>query len=338
MSRKIRIGFIGAGSWGQRKHLPAINYIREHCKDIYDVEIAALCEMDNAVAKRVSEQYKIPKTYSNLEEFAADETLDCYVVVISPKGLKSVVETLYQRRVPIFTEKPPGLTWQEAFHLAESIKVPNVVAFNRRYFPIIDKLKEVLEEMDEIYYVDCNFYRHERYDSKYFFQTNQKSQPPFVIGTAVHGINILEYLFGNITSCNTTKVRVKTNQTDAWLSDLDFNNEIKGRIKILPCSGSHTEWIEIHSQKRSIYAHFCLYGIDYPGKIVVHERGRIREVIDGNPKEPRIVQEGFVGEYLDFFRAIIEHKPTRSNFQNAVNSMRIAEQIENEIHNTHIAR
>jgi len=329
MTKSIRVGLLGAGQWGLTKHFPAITYVQEHYADRFDIKIAALCERDPEVAREVSDEYNISTVYNDLKSFSLDRTLDCYVVVVDPCSLKPIIETLYQRRVPLFTEKPPGLTSEEAQFFADNIDVPNVVAFNRRYFPIVQTFRRLLEELVGIYYVDCSFYRSERYDSKWFYEGKDPKAKPFVIGTGLHAINLLEYLFGQIASCRTTSLSVTTNETEAWLCDLEFLSGIRGRLKMLPCSGSATEWIEVHSQRRSLYMHYDMYSeIDYPGRIWVHEGGELKEIIEGESGLPRMVNEGFVGEYIDFFQAVADGSPTRSNFQNAVSSMRIAEGIE----------
>lgn len=329
MPRRIRVGFIGAGDWGRQKHLPAIAYVREHYADRFDVQIAALCERNPEIAAQVSGEYAIPTVYGELETFAADESLDCYAVVIDPRGLCSVLETLYQRRVPIFTEKPPGVSLDEARHLAQTIDVPNLVAFNRRYFPIIGQFKKLLADLEGIYYVDCSFYRHERRDSKWFREGTHPGAVPFVVGTGLHAINLLDYLFGDIATVSTKELAVGADETAAWLCDLDFCSGVQGRLKMLPCSGSAVEWIEVHSPRRSLYAHYGVYSpIDYPGTIYVHDEGRLAKVIEGQQAMSRLVDEGFVGEYLDFFQAVVGGAPTKSNLQNSVNSIRIADQIE----------
>ncbi|MCJ7737214.1 MAG: Gfo/Idh/MocA family oxidoreductase, partial [Anaerolineae bacterium] len=300
-----------------------------HYSDRFDVRIAALCERDPEIASRVSREYGIRTVYSDVESFSMDETLDCYVVIIRPRALKPVLKTLVRRRAPIFTEKPPGFSADEAEALAGLIDVPNVVAFNRRYFPIVETFRQLLNELDGIYYVDCSFYRSERYDSQLFSEGKGSNASPFVMGTGLHAINLLEYLFGEIASCRSTNVSVPTNATQAWLCDLDFASGLAGRLKMLPCTGSAVEWIEVHSQCRSLHLHHGMYGkIDYPGTIWVHEGGELTEIIHGDGELPRLVNVGFVGKYLEFFQAVAAGGPTRSNFRNAVNSIRVAEGIE----------
>jgi hypothetical protein len=73
-----------------------------------------------------------------------------------------------------------------------------------------------------------------------------------------------------------------------------------------------------------------------PGEIVIEENERaevlhkqqlVRRTIPGG-LGLEIIERGIVAEYEEFFAAVRSGRSTRSNFQNAVNSMRIAEAIE----------
>ena len=52
-------------------------------------------------------------------------------------------------------------------------------------------------------------------------------------------------------------------------------------------------------------------------------------VLSGSNEGLEIVERGIVGEYEEFFSRACAGLSTRSNFQNALNSMRVAEAIEN---------
>jgi len=327
MATRIRLGLLGAGAWGRQKHLPAIDYIRRHYADELDIQIAALCEQDSAIADEVCRQYAIGRHYVDLFPFAEDPDLDAYVVVVNPRGLTAVLERLAPRGLPIFSEKPPGWSLAEAQHLAEIVPTPNLVAYNRRYFPITERARAAIAELQAPYYVSCNICRHARPDSQDYAQ-GLPGAVPFVMGTAIHELNLLEYLFGPISDCRPTPI-ASSAQVDHWHADLAFDGGLTGRMNILPCCGSATEWIEVHSPERSLYIRLGIYSpIDLPGSIEVHEKGQLVEVIRGDESIPQLVQEGFCGEYLAFFRAIRDGGSTRSTFQSAVNTMRVCQIIE----------
>jgi predicted dehydrogenase len=323
MKDKIRLGFLGAGGWGRQNHLPALRLIKERNLGPCQLEIAALCEAKPDVLKTVGDEYGIAKRYTNVEEFAADKDIDAYAVVINPIYLEDVLKVLMRRKVPIFSEKPSGPDYETAKRLATLVQVPNVVAYNRRYFPLNQQFKKLVDETEGIYYVSCNFYRYERYDS------HRAELTPFIIGTAVHTVNLFEHYFGPIRDCQTEVLKVPSNNTKFWKVNVNMESGLRACMDVLPCTGSMTEWMEVHSQQRSLYLRNCQWGtIDAPGEIIVHERGKLVDVIRGDKDQPIAITGGFVGEYLDFFQAALTGSPTLSNFQNSAETMRFSEAIE----------
>ncbi len=320
----IRIGLFGAGGWARENHIPAISYVRQHHAQEFDVELVALCERDPASAEKARAACPIRRVYDGPEGFLEDPDINCFVVIVRLSSLRSVVELVAPRGLPVFSEKPPGLTYDDARHLADLVRVPNVVAFNRRYFPIVRRFSKLLASGSDIYYVRAGMFRNERYDS-----VPSRGHEPFVLGTGVHLINLLEHLFGPIVSASSRGVEVRANKTWGWLTDLRFDSGLPGRMDLLPCSGSESERIEAHGRDRSLYLWGCQYGLlEPPGRIEIHRNGRQREVIDGDPSLPSVVAAGFVDEYLDFFRAVRDGSPTRSSFKTSAETMRIAQEIE----------
>lgn len=208
--------------------------------------------------------------------------------------------------------------------LAREVKVPHVVAFNRRYFPIVERFADLVRRTDGLSFVDAAFTRHHRLDSAPDGQGH--GDVPFVVGTAIHTINLLEHLFGEISDCRATVFQ--SGGSPAWLADLQFRSGVAGRMRILPCAGSMTEWLEAHSPERSLYMRYSMYGADYPGRIEVHEAGAPATTVEGDATLPRPANEGFVGEYRELLGLVLGQGRSRSTLAGSVNSMRVAEMIE----------
>jgi predicted dehydrogenase len=327
---KIRVGFLGVGAWGRENHLPALAYLRQYCLDGFEVELAALCERKPDVARDMAAQFAILRVYATLDALLAAGGIDCLVVVVKPRKLEAVITQLVPGGLPVLMEKPPTRTSAGAQRLAARVKAPHVVGFNRRYFPLVERFKALVDALDGPYLAGCSFYRSERYDSQRFAQAPDTYDFPFMVGTAIHGINLLEHLCGEIVGCDVAPIAVRTNQTYAAVSHLRFASGLAGEMRILPCCGSSTERIEVHSQRRSLYLRAgLLYGTsDLPGSIEIHEGGRLVERIEGDADQSPLIRGGFVGEYLDLFRAMRVGTPTRATLANSVNSMRVCERIE----------
>ncbi|MCF8159877.1 MAG: Gfo/Idh/MocA family oxidoreductase [Polaromonas sp.] len=311
-NKPLRIALIGAGEWAREYHLPSLAVLAKETA----IEIAGIWNRTRETAEQVARQFSIGRVYDDLADALNDEHLDCFVVLVNSNVLLEIVSKLMVRGVPIFTEKPPGKTYLDALLLAQRIKVPNVVAFNRRYMPINRRFKQIADGIDRPYFAECHFYRNERnYDH-------------FVRETGVHGINYMEYLCGPIIAVRTETGTISKNGSDFWISSVVFESGICGLFKFFPCCGSSIERYELHGRNTSIYLH-CpqSYTSDHPGKIEVHEHGRVISTLDDDDGDGLLTM-GIIDEYRDFFRAITERSNTASNFGNAANTMKVAEAIE----------
>ena len=324
---KVALGYIGAGGWGEGKHIAAINYIRRDLGD--DVEIVALCEKDPDRAREVARKYGIRKTCSSVEELSLDKDVNCFAVTITPSSLSSVLPVLAGRKLPIFCEKPPGISYAEAQHFARILPPANVVAFNRRYFPLVARFKEIVSRLPPPLYVNASFYRHNRIDSLDHEQDPSRREPTFVIGTALHMINLLEYVIGPIVDAASERFPTARQGVVGWDCKLKFQGGIPGALRIVPCCGANTEWLEYHSDEVSVGLLCSLYSkLDYPGKIVIQKKGAEQQVIPGDADAPLLINQGFVGEYREFFDLVRGRGKSRSDFNSSLNGMRIAEAIE----------
>ncbi len=311
----INLAFVGSGNWARKHHFPALAYVRTHATGHFDLRLRGIYSLDQAAAADVAAQYGFARVYDSLDELLADRTINAVAVAVPPEAAAGVLERVATLRVPIFSEKPPGINAAQAQRLSEIITVPNVLAFNRRYAPLNNVFKDTVAQMADIYFVEGHFFRHNRLDDT------------FIIGTGIHWINFMTYLFGDIAHVSVDRFRNPQNETWACIAQVIFTAGFKGALKFFPCSGSQVERVEVHSNVQSAYLDGPLG--DNPGEIVI-ETGTERQVIQPEALSvaPEIVRIGIVGEYEEFFTVVCDGTLSRSTFQNAVNAMRVAEAIE----------
>lgn len=312
MGDTVNLAFVGTGGWAQRYHFPTLKHLRE---EGVPLRLRGVTSLELEEADRIAKRYGFERVYSDLDAVMADETVNAVAVAVPPAAAYEVVSQLVAMDVPIFSEKPPGISAEHAQSLSERVTVPNVVAFNRRYEPLNNLFKTTVDAMSEITLVEGHFMRHRRLDET------------FMIGTGIHWINFMTYLFGDVRHVRTTRLRNPANETWIWLTDLSFEGGLRGQLKVLPCSGSQFERLDVHSNAQSVYLHGALG--HQPGRIIV-DRGDERQVIapEEDREQPEFVRLGIAGEYREFINAVLRGRPTRSNFQNAVNAMRVAEAME----------
>jgi len=311
--KPIRAALIGAGEWSRRYHLPSLKALESEIP----LELAGIWNQNAETAELAARQFKIGRVYPTLDAVAQDENLDCFVVIVNSSATAEIVCRLSSRKLPVFTEKPPGKSYQDALLLADRVRVPNVVAFNRRYMPINRRFKELADGISDAFFAECHFYRNERHYEH------------FIVETGIHGINYMEYLCGPIRRVKTETSRLPGCAADIWISSVTFESGMRGLFKFFPCCGSSVERYEVHGQHSSIYLH-CpqSYTSDHPGKIDIHENGKLISTLYDEDGGSPLNTAGILDEYRDFFRAVGDGSSTVSNFRNACNSMRVAEAIE----------
>ena len=312
-AKAIRVAVVGAGEWSRQYHLPSLKALAGEIP----LEIAGIWNQNAETAALAARQFGIGRVYPTLEALAQDEHLDCFVVIVNSSATAEIVHRLAARQLPIFTEKPPGKSYQQALMLAERVQVANVVAFNRRYMPINRRFKQLADDIDDAFFAECHFYRNERhYDH-------------FIVETGIHGINFMEYLCGPICRVDTDTARQPDSASNIWISAVTFASGMRGLFKFFPCCGSSVERYEIHGRRSSIYLH-CpqSYTSDHPGKIDIHEGGKLITTLYDEDGGSPLQTTGMLEEYRDFFRAVDDGSSTVSNFSNACNTMRVAEAIE----------
>ncbi len=134
---KLRVGIIGMGYIGA-SHIEAL-------RRIGFVEVAAVADVNAALAQKKAEEYGIEKCYSTMEELIADPNIDA-VHNCTPTHLhKEINEKVIKAGKHIFSEKPLARTSEESGAMVELLKGhPEVVAgvnFCYRMNPLMQEAK-----------------------------------------------------------------------------------------------------------------------------------------------------------------------------------------------------
>lgn len=307
----VHVAVLGAGNWSRQCHLPTLELLKKE----QSIEIAGIWDRSADNARSASATFGINRVYPSIDDLIEDEHIDCFAVIVSSNLLRQVINRLILRDLPILMEKPPGKNYEEACWLANSVTMPNVVAFDRRYIPINQHFKSLVDQLEEPSLATSHFYR------------NQRQTERFITETGIHAINYMEYLFGPVADVHTIKPPSKNSQSES-IAIATFTSGMNGVFNFLPNSGSNFERYEVHSAEKSLYL-FCphFYTSDHPGKIEIYSQGRLYSTIACGECSSS-GSSGVIHAYRDFLQAIHEGKETVSNLINARNSMRIAETIQ----------
>jgi predicted dehydrogenase len=137
--KKIKAGIIGTGFIGPA-HVEA-------ARRLGFVEMIALCEANNDLAKSKAGQLSIPKAYGSVEDFLADKEIEV-VHNCTPNHLHfEISKRIMAARKHVISEKPLAMTTVESeqlVKLAAQAGVVNAIDFNYRYYPLVQEAKAMV--------------------------------------------------------------------------------------------------------------------------------------------------------------------------------------------------
>jgi len=154
------------------------------------VALEAVVDVREEIAKRVAEEFKIKRYFTN-PELIASLGIDAATIAVPIDHLLEVGKTLASLGVNIFVEKPVGLRPQDIEDLIKTVKTSSIIAqpgFIVRYDPVTKALKEELKNTGKARYLI--FKRLSR-------RPKHRMKFPIVYDLMIHDIDLSFYLTGS---------------------------------------------------------------------------------------------------------------------------------------------
>lgn len=189
---KLNIGVIGAGSISE-VHFNAY-------KNNPDVNMYAVCDLNEQRAKEKAELYGAEKVYTDYQEMLADPNLHAVSVCTWNNTHAEISVAALQAGKHVLCEKPLSRTVEEALKVEEAVKSSGrifQVGFVRRYSTNTNVLKKFIDQGDlgEIYYAKATCLRRLGNPGGWFADKERSGGGP-LIDLGVHIIDISWYLMG----------------------------------------------------------------------------------------------------------------------------------------------
>lgn len=150
MTRKLKVGVIGAGFIASTAHLPTY-------ADLDNVELVAVCDIIPERAQRAAERFGIPRVYTDYKAMLSDVQLDI-VSICTPNSLHApmTIDAL-AAGCNVLCEKPMATTVADAEAMWEASKKARgklMIAYPRPFNPIVQHAKRVVDSgsLGEIYH------------------------------------------------------------------------------------------------------------------------------------------------------------------------------------------
>ena len=327
----IKLGIIGAGKICQGCHMPAYDKLD-------NVEIVAICDINDEKQKKAQERYPNARIYSDYEQMLDKESLDA-VDICTPNNIhsKAAIYAL-NKGVNVICEKPDAINTEEAEKMqaaAEKSGKTLMVIRNNRYRASTKFLKQFIAEgkMGEIYAGRCGWIRRRGIPGwgGWFTDKAQSGGGP-LIDLGVHIIDLAMYLMGNprpVTVSGSTYSKFahtshsKTDVEDLAMGFIRFDNGACLQIEFSWASNIECDqmFVELRGEK----AGSRMSGIDRKFEVFTEECGTnvtIKPSIDDYGGMPH--HEGNIRHFIDVIEGKAE--PDFTPVQ-GVNMVKILEAI-----------
>lgn len=313
--KKIKIGFVGCGNFANMVHYPSLSQME-------DVEIVGICDIDEEKLKKTGDRYKIEKRYKDYRKMFDELEIDGVFIIMPPHQLYDIVVEALKRKLNVFIEKPPGITTFQTINLANLANkngCKTMVGFNRRFIPLLRKVKGIVEERGPIIQAVSTFYKNMYPDFLYY-----NGAIDILTCDAIHSVDVLRWLCGEAKNVKSIIKSYYSEVPNAFNSIIEFENGSTGILLTNWTVGKRIHTFELHSLGISAF-------VDCDDRAYIYK---------DNNEEPEILSAievakssefyrfyGYYDEDRHFINCLKENKEPECNFSDASKTMELVEKI-----------
>lgn len=223
MATRFRAGVIGCGFFAQN-HLHA-------WRDIEEVELVAVCDLDRAKAETAAASFGVPSVYDDADAMLTSETLDFVDIVTTMPSHRPMAELAARHRVPMIVQKPFAPTIEDCRAIVQAAAdagVPLMVHENFRFQGPIKAVHEVLRSG----IIGRPFFGRIAWRTAYDVYANQpylaEEERFLLLDLVIHLADVDRFLFGEVErlTCHTQSIKPGVKGEDSAVLLLKHENGI----------------------------------------------------------------------------------------------------------------
>jgi len=183
-----RICVVGAGNLSTRRIYPYLGAA--------GAQLVGVCDLDRAKAECNARRFG-GRAYADLESMLAEQKPDGVILCIGPGHHAKLAVQVMKLGYPVYTEKPPATSAEEALMVARVAKETGLLcttAFKKRYTTAANRAREWLDKFPPQQRLSLSI----DYCSAHY--KNENPHHTFLLDFAVHIIDLTRYLFGEAES------------------------------------------------------------------------------------------------------------------------------------------
>lgn len=312
---KVRVGMIGAGGMANSVHYPSL-------AEFDDAEIYAISDLNEDRLNKTADKYNVQKRYKDYIKMISEVELDAVYIVMPPHHLFDLVIQCLNRKLHVFIEKPPGVTPEQTRNMALTAEKNNcltMVGFNRRFIPLMVKVREMVEERGPILQCAATFYK------------NSIGAGPYYAGAidiltcdAIHAVDTLRWIGGEVEAVASDIRKLHADYDNSFNALMRFENGATGFLLTNWVVGKRVHVFEMHAKGISAF-------VDGDGKAFVYcdnkAEGVVLDTYEVSGSKESFKYYGFFAENRHFIDCIKQNQMPQTNFADAYLTMELVENI-----------
>jgi predicted dehydrogenase len=183
-----RLAVIGCGRHASRKIYPYLGQVGG--------QLVGVCDLDAEKARSMALRFG-GQAYGDLRSMLQAQRPDGVIICVGPQGHAELAVELLNAHVPVYTEKPPAPDAAGALEVARAARDTGLLCmtgFKKRYATVYQQAHDWLGQFP----ADDRLALSVDYASGPYPHTEGDDNRPFLLDFAIHVIDLVGYLFGDV--------------------------------------------------------------------------------------------------------------------------------------------
>jgi predicted dehydrogenase len=254
--KHMTVAIIGGGNFFNLMHGPVLS-------GLPGIGRAVHYNPDADQARANVEAWGFDEVYPTLADLLSNEAIDCVYVHTPPAATAHYEVQFIEAGIPAFLEKPIAEDPDSLHRINDAFSqygTQHFVAFNRRHSPIVAAVKDFVDGANQVSHLAVDFYRHD-------------TRPPNdYMGSAVHPIDTIRFLLGDIQDIHTVKSETEYFDSSkiSYSSVFRFASGVTGTLNFNCRAGHVSERYTVLAENISVVAELTgPYDVTWPKTLKV---------------------------------------------------------------------
>jgi predicted dehydrogenase len=320
--KTLKVVMIGAGGRANAVIYPSFSDLQKQGK----VEIAGICDIDLERLGKTADKYGIKNRYGaggvfDYQKMVTELKPDAAVVIGQPHIMYDIWMWCLQQGLHLYIEKPLALSIHQARALtavAERKGLVTQVSLQRRYTPMVTKLRNECLKRGPITHAVCKFYKS---DIKDFIGARDH-----MMDDSVHAIDTLRWIAGSeVVKVDSVTRRIGgTVDINYIMAQLSFANGCVGHLMNNWSSGKRIFAVEMHAPGIFVEAEHETKGYMYTDGNLTPQVFDTAQIAGSSESH---VYTGVLAAAEDFVNCCLNGGRPMASFENSIHTMKVAELI-----------